>query len=125
MTDKRLTSPAAQKARRRQAHLEELRDQAPAFLDVHGMHVELARCTTAMRDALLAYTSPNIAGAQNPLADLEAIEAEHIDRAVIELAIRLVASGKSDEAVEDALVSVRGHLEDHFLQRKYARLYGQ
>ncbi|ERS88839.1 hypothetical protein [Halomonas sp. PBN3] len=115
MTD---TFTATAMAHRRQA----LRDAEQELIEMRGIVVDLACCTPAMREAVLAYASPALRG-DNPLARIEAAEDEHTDRAVAELAVALVAQGRDEDAIEDALVSLREHLAEHFRQRKLARLY--
>ena len=122
MTNHPAVTAAAQAAHARRAFLDELRATAPEALVFRGLRVELGKCTPAMRDALLAYTSPELEGS-NPLASVEASEVEHLDRAAAELTVTLLASGHDDDAVESALVSLREHLGEHFRQRKLSALY--
>lgn len=111
-----MITPAARAARG-------LLEDAPAELHLRGLRVELAKCSPGMRRWLLEYTSPQGGGVSNPLADLETLEERTLADATAQLARELIAARRDDEAIEDALVSLRGHLEEHFLQRKYAKLY--
>lgn len=125
MTDSARITAAAHEARRRHSLLAELRAQAPAYVEIRGLRIELARCTPAMRDALLAYTAPSVGGAKNPLAELEALEERIQAEAAARLSVAMLAARprRDEDAIEDALASLRGHLEEHFTQRKYAVLY--
>ncbi|WP_409229138.1 hypothetical protein [Halomonas sp. PAR8] len=76
-----------------------------------------------MRQWLLEYSSPNVGGVNNPLADLEALEERTLADATARLSCGLIAARRDDDAIEDALANLRGQLEEHFLQRKYAALY--
>ena len=122
MTNHPAVTAAAQAAHARRAFLDELRATAPEALVFRGLRVELGKCTPAMRDTLLAYNSPDLEGS-NPLAAIEDAEAKHVDRAATELTVTMLAEGRDDEAIEDALASLREHLAEHFRQRKLNRLY--
>ncbi|MDT0501925.1 hypothetical protein RM465_13175 [Halomonas sp. PAR7] len=88
-----------------------------------GLRVELAKCSPYMCQWLLEYSSPNVGGVNNPLADLEALEERTLADATARLSCGLIAARRDDDAIEDALANLRGQLEEHFLQRKYAALY--
>ncbi|MCZ0930319.1 hypothetical protein L0636_07765 [Halomonas janggokensis] len=87
-----------------------------------GVDVELERCAEGTRRDIETALKR---GTQtpNPLADIEALEERTTAEAVGQLATSMLAAGKSDEAVEDALSSLNAHLDEHFLQRKLVRLY--
>jgi hypothetical protein len=115
MADPEMITPAARATR-------ELHENAPAEVYVRGLHVELAKCSSGMRMALLRYISPEFGGS-NPLAELEALEERTLAEACAKLAGDMVSARRDDDAIEDALTTLRGHLEEHFIQRKYAALY--
>ncbi|WP_447928369.1 hypothetical protein [Vreelandella sp. EE27] len=83
-----------------------------------GIDVELNRCSPATRQAITAEI-----GAANPLADLETLEERVTAEATGQLAATLLANGAAAVDIEDALAELRVHLDEHFLQRKFVRLY--
>ncbi|MCO7214142.1 hypothetical protein [Halomonas sp. OfavH-34-E] len=115
MAHPEMITPAARAAR-------ELHENAPPELYVRGLRVELAKCSPSMRMALLRYTSPKFSDG-DPLADLETFEERTLADATARLSCEPIAARWDDDAIEDALASLRGHLEEHFTQRKYAALY--
>lgn len=123
MTQTTATPQASGTARHRQKALQSPHEATPAEVYVRGLRVELAKCSPHMRHWLLEYSSPNVGGVNNPLANLEAIEESTLADATARLSCELIAARRDDDAIEDALATLRGHLEEHFLQRKYARLY--
>jgi len=112
----RCSTAAAERQRRR--------DQAPERLTIDGIEVELAQCTPAMRDALLAYASPLVAGCRSPLADIHQAEAVTTHQAVAELTQTLVNEGRAHHDIEAALSQLRQQLSAQFAQQKFDRLYG-
>ncbi|MBW5798614.1 hypothetical protein [Halomonas elongata] len=69
----------------------------------------LAQFSPDMRMALLRYTSPEFSYG-NPLADLETLTERTLADVVTQLSVRLLAAGRDDDVIEDALVSLRGQL---------------
>ncbi|WP_431026162.1 hypothetical protein [Halomonas sp. H5] len=116
-----MTEPRRITAAAREAQC--LLDNAPEWLEVNGLRVELAKCQPSMRRWLLQYVSPRFS-TNSPLAELEALEERTLAEATAQLSVELITARWEDDAIEDALASLRLHLEEHFLQRKYARLYG-
>ncbi|SDK70224.1 hypothetical protein [Billgrantia gudaonensis] len=87
-----------------------------------GLDVELARCTPANRQAVLASETD---AAANPLADLEALEERVAAEAAARLAGALLRDRRPNHEIEDSLCELRAHLDEHFVQRKLIRLYGR
>jgi hypothetical protein len=95
----------------------------PNLLEFRGLTVDLDRCTARARRQLQTFLSPSVAGAKNPLAELEILEERTLAEAASRLSAEMIAAGRDDNAIEDALVSQRGYLEEHFTQRKLIALY--
>ena len=96
---------------------------SPRLQEFRGLTVDLERCTPGARRQLQNFLSHTVAGAKNPLAEIEALEEQTLAAAASRLSTEMIAAGHDDDAIESALVSLRGHLEDHFIQRKLSALY--
>lgn len=94
-----------------------LRTPAPTHIEFRGLLVELNRCPLQLRQQLLCEPP------YNPLLEIEQLEETAMAEAAAELSTTMLIAGCADVDIEDSLASLRNHLEEHFLQRKYVRLY--
>lgn len=95
----------------------------PSLQKFRGLTVDLERCTPEVRRQLQNFLSPTVAGTKNPLAEIEALEERTLAEAASRLSGEMLAAGRDEEAIEDALTIQRCCLEHHFIQRKLTALY--